>query len=114
MFQSQSEAGHEKNEFPRNRPHYGKLFMVTGTTMVLPVICASIYREDDLFALVISAASTIFFGFLLSKLLHSDEELTIKDGIFTAFFGWIVISAASTLPFLLHGSIPSFTDAFFE
>ena len=31
-----------------------------------------------------------------------------------AVFGWVAISAASTMPFLIHGSISSFTDAFFE
>ncbi|MCP4690013.1 MAG: TrkH family potassium uptake protein, partial [Desulfobacterales bacterium] len=31
-----------------------------------------------------------------------------------AAFGWIFISAVSALPFMIHGSIPSFTDAFFE
>ena len=37
-----------------------------------------------------------------------------KDGFFIAVFGWILVSAASGLPFMVHGSIPSFTDAFFE
>jgi hypothetical protein len=40
--------------------------------------------------------------------------LNIKDGFFIAVFGWILISAVSGLPFMIHGSIPSFTDAFFE
>jgi len=31
-----------------------------------------------------------------------------------AVFGWILVSAVSDIPFILHGSIPSFTDAFFE
>ena len=40
--------------------------------------------------------------------------MNIKDGYFIAFFGWVLISAISALPFVIHGSIPSFTDAFFE
>jgi trk system potassium uptake protein TrkH len=31
-----------------------------------------------------------------------------------ATIGWIIISALSALPFMIHGSIPSFTDGFFE
>ena len=42
------------------------------------------------------------------------NELNIKDSIVIAVLGWIVVSAVSGLPFMIHGSIPSFTDAFFE
>jgi trk system potassium uptake protein TrkH len=41
-------------------------------------------------------------------------DLGIKDGIFIAAFGWVLVSALSALPFMIHGAIPSFTDAFFE
>jgi trk system potassium uptake protein TrkH len=38
----------------------------------------------------------------------------MKDGYFIAVFGWIMVSSISALPFMFHGTIPSFTDAFFE
>jgi trk system potassium uptake protein TrkH len=41
-------------------------------------------------------------------------DLGIKDGIFIAAFGCVLVSALSALPFMIHGAIPSFTDAFFE
>ncbi|MDP7175950.1 MAG: TrkH family potassium uptake protein, partial [SAR324 cluster bacterium] len=41
-------------------------------------------------------------------------ELSFRDAVLIAVLGWVVISAVSTLPFIIHGSIPSFTDAFFE
>jgi trk system potassium uptake protein TrkH len=47
-------------------------------------------------------------------LFRKQLNLGIKDGIFIAVFGWILVSALSALPFTIHGSIPSFTDAFFE
>jgi len=43
-----------------------------------------------------------------------DHELTFRDAVIIAVFGWVVISAVSALPFMIHGSIPAFTDAFFE
>ena len=42
------------------------------------------------------------------------QRLEIRDAFAVAVFGWIVVSAVSGLPFVIHGSIPSFTDAFFE
>ncbi|MBW2365738.1 MAG: TrkH family potassium uptake protein, partial [Deltaproteobacteria bacterium] len=45
---------------------------------------------------------------------RKSQKLSIKDGYFIAVFGWIMVSSISALPFMLHGSIPSFTDAFFE
>ena len=92
----------------------GKLMLVTGSSMVLPLICSLYYGEDDLFAIVISGIITIGLGLPVWRLFRRYQELNIKDGFFIAFFGWVLISALSALPFMIHGSIPSFTDAFFE
>jgi len=92
----------------------GKLLIITSTSLLAPITCSLIYGEDDLNALVATAALTIALGFPLWKLFRRHHELNIKDGFFIAFFGWILISGVSALPFVFHGSIPSFTDAFFE
>ncbi len=93
---------------------FGTLFMVTGASMILPLVCAVIYNEGDQFALFISALVIMALGFPLWLLFRKHHELSTKDGIFIAAFGWVFISALSALPFIIHGSIPSFTDAFFE
>ncbi len=90
------------------------LLLVTGTSMLLPAVCALIYQEDDLFALLISALITICVGAPLRYFFRKYDELNIRDGISIAVFGWVLISAISALPYIIHGSIPSFTDAFFE
>lgn len=92
----------------------GKLLLVTGSTMAFPVICSLYYKEDDLFALAISAIIIILVGLPLWWVSRKNQELNIRDGYFIAVFGWILISAVSGLPFMIHGSIPAFTDAFFE
>lgn len=92
----------------------GKLLIVTGCSMLFPVICSLFYKEDDLYSMVITGILTIGFGYPLWWFFRRNRELNIKDGFFIAFFGWILISAVSALPFMIHGSIPSFTDAFFE
>ncbi|MEM7353331.1 MAG: TrkH family potassium uptake protein [Acidobacteriota bacterium] len=93
----------------------GTLFLVTGASMVLPLGWSVYYGEDDRGPLLISALVTVALGLALRLSVRGrSQELQIKDGLFVAVFGWIVVSAASALPFMLHGSIPSFTDAFFE
>jgi len=93
---------------------FGTLLMVTGISMVLPLGCALIYGEGDFFALLVSAVLILVLGVPLWWFFRKHHNLGMKDGIFIAAFGWVVVSALSALPFMIHGSIPSFTDAFFE
>jgi len=93
---------------------FGTLFMVTGISMALPLVCSLIYGEGDFSAILISAAVILFLGTPLWWRFRKHLDLGIKDGIFIAAFGWVLVSALSALPFMIHGSIPSFTDAFFE
>lgn len=92
----------------------GSLLIITGCSMTLPAFCAFLYGENDLSALLISAAVTICCGLPLRYFFRKYDDITIRDGIFIAVFGWILISAMSTIPYVIHGSIPSFTNAFFE
>ena len=92
----------------------GILLVVTGSSMVLPVACSFYYGESDLFPLIISTLITLALGLPLWRMNRKSYELEVRDGIFVAVFGWILVSALSGLPFILHGAIPSFTDAFFE
>ena len=92
----------------------GILLIVTGSSMVLPLMCSLHYDEGDFFAILASAAITILIGLPLRWFFRKKYELGVKDGIFVAVFGWMLVSALSGLPFMIHGSIPSFTDAFFE
>jgi len=92
----------------------GKLLIVTGSSLIFPIICSLYYGEDDLFSLVVSAAVTTGSGILLWRRFKHFDDLRLKDGFFIAFFGWILISFFSALPFVIHGAIPSVTDAFFE
>lgn len=93
---------------------FGTLLLVTGISMSAPLTCSLIYGDGDFFALLVSAAATVGLGAPLWWVSRKHHDLGIKDGIFIAAFGWALVSALSALPFMIHGSIPSFTDGFFE
>lgn len=92
----------------------GKLLIVTGYSTIFPLICSLYYGETDQYAIGITGIIIIGMGYPLWWFFRRNRDLNIKDGFFIAFFGWVLISAVSALPFMIHGSIPSFTDAFFE
>lgn len=92
----------------------GVLLIVTGSTMALPIACSIYYHENDLYPFLYSALTALAIGIPTLWLFRKKNELNIRDGFFIAVTGWIFVSAFSALPYMLHGSIPSFTDAFFE
>ncbi len=55
-------------------------------------------------------------GFLLLYFTPSikEESIHFREAFASVSFGWLLMGFYSALPFYLSGSIPSFTDAFFE
>jgi len=94
----------------------GALLVVTGGALVLPVIASLMYgAEGDLFALTATMGGSLALGVpLYVGLRNHRDTLSTRDAVLIATLGWVVVSAVSAVPFVLHGSIPSFTDAFFE
>jgi len=92
----------------------GILLIVTGSSMSLPLVCSWYYHEADFLPILYSGLITLGLGIPVRWLYRKNYELGIKDGIVIAVLGWFLVSAFSALPFIIHGAIPSFTDAFFE
>ena len=92
----------------------GTLLLVTSIALLFPIITSLIYQENDFSALLISAVAAFGMGLPLWWFSPRDYELSFRDAVLIAVFGWVIISVVSALPFVIHGSIPSFTDAFFE
>ncbi|MEX2370583.1 MAG: potassium transporter TrkG, partial [Bacteroidales bacterium] len=93
----------------------GILLMVEGVFMWLSVLVALIYREDDVLQFLLAGAITAFTGliaFLSTK--KANLEVNKRDGYVIVTSGWLVFSLFGTLPYLFTGSIPGFTNAFFE
>lgn len=89
---------------------------IISVSMVVCAAVAAIYSED-LFPFLITSIITIIAGGILFPVGNKDKkEITItrKEAYITVTSAWLLISLAGTLPYVLSGAIPSFTNAFFE
>lgn len=92
----------------------GKLLIVIGLGMLLPLLVGIYYRESDTIAFLICIPVTILCGFCLSKFCATDKSMRTKDGFAIVTYGWLIASIFGMLPYLLTGSINSVLDAYFE
>ena len=94
----------------------GILLMLNGSFMVLCLPFSFYYKEGDWYALTIAAIITLATGFGLRFYTrkNTNKELKKRDGYLVVTLGWVVMSLFGTLPYLISGAIPHFTDAFFE
>jgi trk system potassium uptake protein TrkH len=93
----------------------GFLSLVEGITMLLPLLVSAIYGEHDITAFLVSAGIAGIFGssvLLLTK--NALRDIGKREGFIIVSFAWIIFSLFGSLPYILSGSIPNFTDAFFE
>ncbi|MBE9469458.1 MAG: TrkH family potassium uptake protein [Bacteroidetes bacterium] len=93
----------------------GFLLIVEGIFMLIPAIVSIIYHENDLIPFLKSSAITISVGFILWIITRDVKRAVGKrEGFIIVTMVWIIYSIFGSLPYILSGSIPSFTNAFFE
>ena len=93
----------------------GSLLFIEGQFMGWCALIAFAYHEDDLIAFLISLLITIGSGFFFLYLgRDSDNSLSRRDAYVVVTAAWVVFSFFGTFPFMLHGSVTNFTDAYFE
>lgn len=93
---------------------FGTLLTLTAGCMVLPLLFALYFQEGDAWPIFLSILIALGLGVPLWFFFRKHRNLKIKDGFIVVTFGWIIMASVSALPFMIHGSIPSFTDSFFE
>ena len=94
----------------------GFLLILVGFFMLTGIPFSIYYGGDDIPALLISGLGIILFGTILwfTTKVTQVTEISKRDAYLIVTLGWLSISTFATLPFIIHGSIPNFTDAFFE
>ncbi len=93
----------------------GSLALVESVLLLFVCIIPLIYGEDDAHFFLISSLISFSFS-ALALYLGRNPSLSIgkREGSVIVTFTWIIFTLIGLLPFWMSGSIPSFTDAFFE
>jgi trk system potassium uptake protein len=85
------------------------LFMLTGIPFSI------YYGDDDILALLFSAGITFLSGLAFYLLnLRTTNNISKREGYLIVSLSWVVVSFFGSLPYILGGYIPNFSDAFFE
>jgi len=93
----------------------GLLLLVEGIAMLFALLVAIIYSGNDIQALIISSGINLVAGALvLAGSWKAKKDIGKREGFVIVTMVWVVFSFFGSLPYLLSGSIPNFTDAFFE
>lgn len=94
----------------------GVLLLLTALLMLPAVGFSLYYGHDDIYAIIISALITSLVGLIIWFFTKDADkhQLGKREGYLIVTLGWIVMSVFGSIPFIIHGSIASFTDAFFE
>ncbi|OIP82165.1 MAG: potassium transporter [Porphyromonadaceae bacterium CG2_30_38_12] len=93
----------------------GSLALVESIILLLVSLVPLIYKENDSSYFLISCL--ISFTFSVVAIFIGRQAPTFigkREGSVIVTFTWIVFALIGLLPFWLSGSIPSFTNAFFE
>ena len=92
----------------------GWVLKIEAVLMLLPCLVAVIYQEKAGFSFLIVVLLCTAAGLLLSYRKPGSMVFYLKEGCIATALSWIVMSLFGCLPFVLSGSILSFTDALFE
>ncbi len=93
----------------------GFLILVEGVAMLLALAVSLIYGENDSTAIAISSGISILLGGVIALLTQkAKKDIGKREGFIIVAFVWVIFSFFGTLPYVLSGSIPNFTNAFFE
>lgn len=95
----------------------GILLLLVGLLMPIGTLFSLYYRDNDITALLGASLITILCGLGILVIIGqqpSYDDLSKREGYVSVALSWILISVFGALPYVIHGSIPSYTDAFFE
>ena len=93
------------------------LLLLVGLCMTSGIVVALIHGERPAvvgFAIASGVALVCALSGFLNFRRYRDATLLPRDGFLVVVLSWLVVSAFSALPYVITGSIPRYTDAFFE
>lgn len=84
--------------------------------MLLAVLISIFYRESTTNELFMAFSGTLVAGILLNAFTVKLRgiEPSRRESVIIVSISWIILGLIGTVPYLVTGAIPVFTDAFFE
>lgn len=93
----------------------GSVLIFVAIAMMSASVVATIYGEfKTALWITASAGITAGAGYATRRSVGRPSSITVKEGFATVGLSWFIFSIFGALPYLLTGSISSFTDAIFE
>ncbi len=93
------------------------LLFVNAALMALCIPFSVYYLDGMLTDWIYSVVISLILGLVLwlSTYKHKDrQKIRKRDGYIIVTFSWFVMALSGAIPYMITGSIPNFTNAFFE
>ncbi|UCD37947.1 MAG: TrkH family potassium uptake protein [Fidelibacterota bacterium] len=85
-----------------------------GILMIFSLLWALHYGDGDAKALTEAIIICELVGWPLWFVTRGSYKLSLRSAFLTVTLSWLIIAIFGSLPYILSGAIPTFTDAFFE
>ena len=93
----------------------GFLLIFNGGFMLISALISFINHEEAAKGILISGLLSMAIGRVSQFATQGfKKEIKKREGYLVVALGWVIMSFSGALPYYITGSIPSFTDAFFE
>ena len=94
----------------------GKIMILEGILMTLPLLIGLFYRESflNVLAFAVPICALVGLGSLLQIPKPNRNSLYQKEGFALTALVWIVMALFGAIPFVINREIPSYIDACFE
>lgn len=93
----------------------GFLLIIEGIFMSLCIPFSIYFGDNDIIVLVgVGLATSTIGAFIFLFTKEKEHDIRRREGYIVVGLGWLVLSLFGALPFVIHGAIPNYTDAFFE
>lgn len=92
----------------------GHVLKIEALVLLLPCVVAFIYGEEAGISFFITFVICSLLGIVMTRKKPQSFVFYLKEGCITTSLSWIILSFFGSLPFVISGEIPAFTDALFE
>lgn len=93
---------------------FGIFMIFIGITLLFPIAVAVYYNENTWIGFLVASLFSLIPGFILFLMFRPKSEIQIREGFVLVTGTWFILSFFGAIPYYMDGTLPGFTDAFFE